>query len=312
MVLVANERQRAAFDKKKQCEADLERIIRESRLKPKHTAKEPNKTAPITRKPAGTPKGFRISQIETPDFSELPREDDERLLIEVCEAAFEALPAFSPNHRRVALSKAEEADRIEAERQKVEKRNAKGAKTVTLTRDGRNYTVRKFQTRAEKLTSQGFMRHHLLVALDEFGALVGDALGVAVHDTQSSTSKHIACYDGGAGSTGFTSKTPADRQLIGQRALRLCSAHIPSELRSTFCEIVAETVGYRSPVKRTLAELGNYLYGYKSDRQAGGAGAATVVCIAAMVNHWLKSKERRECERISIDSGYEENLLQAA
>lgn len=189
--------------------------------------------------------------------------------------------------RRIAR-KADEAARVETVKTTLVKASRRRTERLVLTSDGHTREVKKVKTTANKLEKDGKLTRDLAIYLAAFAQCVADGHGAATDDHHDSSNRLTAAYEPVGTLSGFGSRTYSDRQLTGIEALQEMKNRIPQELVPIFNQIVDEEVVGYSPLKRTLAELGEKL-GYKH-KQTTAAGGALVYAVTCLIAHYMREK----------------------
>jgi len=195
---------------------------------------------------------------------------------------------FEESKKASKAKKAAESDRIEGVKTRKRNRQKLDAAITVMEDGGRRRTVKRLMTTCDKMLQLKTIPPHLRSAVGGFAILVADGMAVATKDGDDSTNRLTVSYDPVGGTPGFQSKTLSDRQLEGLTAMRRMKARIPDDLMPTFLQIVSEETGAISGRGDTLTIIGER-HGFKY-RQASSAGSMQVVCIAAMISHFLKER----------------------
>lgn len=184
--------------------------------------------------------------------------------------------------------KGEEYERVETVRTASVKTTRRRVGFVVLETDGHKREIRKVKTTASKLEKDGKLTRDLANYLSAFARSVADGMGVATDDGHDSTNRLTASYEPIGTLSGFGSRTPSDRQLLGIEALQEMKNRVPNELIPIFNQIVDEEVAGYSPLARTLSELGERL-GYKHKQQTA-AGGALVYAVSCLIAHYMRER----------------------
>lgn len=193
----------------------------------------------------------------------------------------------SENAKRRRERSEEERQRISKAKRKQENQQRGRIKTETIVTDGRTHTVKRVQTTASKLMNSGKLPRDLYNQLRAFSELVAQALGVAVHDGEDSTSRLISQYEGISGGS-FGSRTPRDSVIDARTELREIGQLIPPQLQEVFVMIVGEEVGSLMSKPKTLDQIGE-ARGYHH-KQASASGGTQVHDVVALVCHLAKMR----------------------
>lgn len=186
------------------------------------------------------------------------------------------------------MRKSDEAQRIETVRSTKLKASRRRTDYHIIETEGHRREVRKVKTTASKLEKDGKLSRDLSVYLQAFAQCVADGMGAATEDNHDSSNRLTAAYEPIGTLSGFGSRTYGDRQLTGLEALQEMKNRIPQELIPIFNQIVDEEVAGTSPLRRTLAELGERL-GYKH-KQSSASGGTLVYAVACLIAHYMREK----------------------
>lgn len=201
------------------------------------------------------------------------------------EQAVEAFVKSESQKRREQRTEAENGRVSEAKADSDRKVNGR-RRIEVMTTNGRSHTASRILTTAQKMVNSGKLPKEMKNALDAFAFVAARAAGVAVDDSDDSTSRLTAQYDGGPGGGSFGSKTPSDKILDARTELREIGKLIPPELRETFVQIVGEEVGSLLDEPMSLEQIGQrrgYLH-----KQASASGGTQVYDVIALIAHLAK------------------------
>jgi hypothetical protein len=191
--------------------------------------------------------------------------------------------------RKMEIRKAAERTRVAQMRNAASRQANRRVGNAVVEIDGEKTTVRRVKTTIGKMEKEGKLPPDLAVQVYAFARRVAAGLGVATEDEHDATSRLTGPYSPMAALSGFSSRTPSDRQIDGISTLRTMSRRVPAELMPIFEQIIEEEIIGQSRLGRTLAELGEAL-GYKHKQQIP-AGSALVYATVALIAHFMRDSQ---------------------